>query len=415
MFDDVALAPADSILGLVEAFEADPRPDKINLGIGVYRDDTGRTPVFAAITEAERQLVAAQRPKTYLPIAGIADYNRQIGELIFGAAHPALADRRLVTVQSPGGTGGLRIAADFLRSITPRPVLWLGEPSWPNHRPLFESAGFTVNTYSHRDPRSHSLAFAELAEALTQVRPGDVVLLHGCCHNPTGIDPTGDQWRQIIDWLSERQALPLIDLAYQGFGAGIEEDVAPLQQLAERCGELLVASSTSKNFGLYGERVGALHVLTDNPRAASAVLSQLKVCIRRSYSSPPTHGAAMVAAVLAVPRLRSSWHRELDTMRQRIHRLRRDLAAGLDRRGIRLSAVGNDFMTRQIGMFSFTGLDPEQVLRLRTEHGIYVVDSGRINVAGIRESDLDRVCDAIGAVSLLTKVSPAASLGPAKA
>nr|XP_061799095.1 aspartate aminotransferase-like [Nerophis lumbriciformis] len=406
MFDRVALAPPDAILGLVEAFQADPRPDKINLGIGVYRDGDGRTPVFGAIAEAERQLLARGAAKVYLPIDGIAEYNREINGLVFGAEHPVRAEQRLVTVQTPGGTGALRVAADFLRAITPRPVLWLGEPSWPNHRPLFESAGFEVRTYRHFDPHSHGLAFDEMSEALARVEPGDVVLLHGCCHNPSGVDPSADQWRQIIDRLSERRALPLIDLAYQGFAAGLEKDVEPLRQLAKADGELMVASSASKNFGLYGERVGALHVVSKQRSASAAVLSQLKVCVRRNYSNPPTHGAALATTVLANPTLRDSWQTQLEAMRQRIHRLRRDLTDGLDQRGVRLSAAGNGFIARQNGMFSFTGLDLQQVLRLREEHGVYAVDSGRINVAGIRESELDRVCDAISAVA----GAPAASV-----
>jgi aspartate/tyrosine/aromatic aminotransferase len=399
MFENVTTAPPDAIFGLTEAMRADPRPDKVNLGAGVYQDEHGNTPVFAAVKEAERRIWEHETTKAYLPIDGHRDFARHVQALLFGDAHPVLADGRAVTVQAPGGTGALRVLGDFIFDSGPDAVVWLTDPTWPNHPQIFEAAGFDVDRFAYLDRAHHTLAYAAMTAALVEeAEPGDLVVLHGCCHNPSGVDPTPEQWEGIGELLARQRVLPVVDFAYQGFAAGVAEDVAWLPALLRHVPELAVCSSYSKNFGLYNERVGALTVVAADGARALAVLSQLKRAARAAYSNPPAHGAAIVAAILGDAALAADWQRELGGMRERIRRMRALLAAGLDQRGVQLHADGNGFITRQHGMFSFTGLDQDQVRRVRAAAAVYMVDSGRINVAGLNETNVDRVCDAIAAV-----------------
>ena len=395
MFEHLEQAPADPILGLTAAFREDPDPEKINLGVGVYCDDRGETPVFAAVKEAETRLLAAQSTKNYLPIDGTADFAREVRKLLFG---PQLADRygaAAVTVQAPGGTGALRLAGDFLKRLFPGAGVWLSEPTWANHSQVFAAAGLRTATCPYFDSEANSLDFDAYCAALESVPAGDAVLLHGCCHNPTGVDPTPEQWRRIGGILAARGAVPLVDFAYQGLGTGIEEDAAGLRELTACCGELLVANSFSKNFGLYRERVGSLTALSRSPEQAAAVLSHLKTCARSNFSNPPAHGSAIVTEILQDERLRSDWDRELGEMRDRINEVRRLFVETLKERG---ADRDFGFIERQRGMFSFSGLDPGQVALLRKRHSIYIVSSGRINVAGITSGNIDRLCRAIAEV-----------------
>lgn len=398
MFEHVTQAPPDAIFGLMEALARDPRPEKINLGAGVYQDEDGATPIFAAVKEAERRILAHESSKDYLPIEGGAEIARQVQGLLFGDGHEALAAGRVVTVHTPGGTGALRVLADSVANLADGVTAWITDPTWPNHRQLFEAAGFVVESFPYLDRDRRALAFEEMTAALEEAAAGDLVVLHGCCHNPSGVDLTGEEWDAVGELLARRRALPLVDFAYQGFGRGVAEDVAWLPILLRHAGELAICSSFSKNFGLYNERVGALTVIAETADRAAAVLSQLKRAARAAYSNPPAHGAAIVSTILGDAELRRAWQRELDAMRERIRETRRRFAAGLDARGVRLGRDGNGFITRQQGMFSFTGLRREQVDKLRDVAAIYMVGSGRINVAGLNAANLDRVCDAIAAV-----------------
>jgi len=399
MFENVPLAPPDAIFGLTEAFKRDPNPDKVNLGAGVYQDEAGQTPVLACVKEAERRILAREASKTYLPIDGAPEYGAAVQELIFGRGHALPASRRTVTAHGPGGTGALRVACDLVKRVRPETTVWLSAPTWPNHPQILEAAGLAAASYPYFDPRGNGLDASGLFDALARTAAGDVVLLHGCCHNPSGVDPTLEQWAQIGDLLARRQAVPLIDFAYQGFAAGVGEDAEGIRALCERLPELMICSSFSKNFGLYNERVGALTVISASAASASAVRSQMKSLIRASYSNPPAHGSAIVTTVLADAELRASWQQELAGMRGRIQAMRRLFARELESRGVELSAAGNDFIVEQTGMFSFSGLSRKQVLRLRDEHAIYIVDSGRLNVAGMTQGNMARLCDAIAAVS----------------
>ena len=396
MFDSLPFAPPDSILGLTEAFNRDPNPRKINLSVGVYKDEQGKTPILASVKEAERRLLASEQNKGYLPIEGHAEYDARVQELLFGAGHEILASRRAVTAQTPGGTGSLRVAADFLKKHFPTARLWHSKPTWANHGAIFTAAGMKVEAYPYIDAAGRGLDFATMLTGLAQIPAGDVVLLHACCHNPTGIDPTSDQWRQIAAVVHERRLLPLVDFAYQGFGEGLVEDAAGLAALAQPGRDLVVCSSFSKNFGLYGERVGALTLVAGNADAAHRALSQVKISIRTNYSNPPTHGAAIVATVLADPQLRSQWEAELAAMRSRIHKMRRLFVATMKQKAPQQDF---SFLTSQKGMFSFSGLTNVQVDELRTKHAVYVVgNGGRINVAGMTEANMPALCEAIAAV-----------------
>ena len=392
MFQQVQTAPPDAILGLNEAFRNDPNPEKINLSVGVYKDEQGVTPVLKCVKEAEKRLLEGETTKSYLPIDGRPGYTKAVRELMFGADHEVLTANRAVTVQSPGGTGALRVAGDFLADNFPGRTLWLSQPTWPNHPSIFSAAGIRLNTYPYFDKQTNGLAFDAMIEALSAAAKGDIVLLHGCCHNPTGIDPTPQQWKAIGDLMQEKELLPLLDFAYQGFGDGLVEDAVGLRELARPGQEMLICSSFSKNFGLYNERVGAMTAVAENESEAKAVLSQLKKVIRSNYSNPPTHGAATVETVLGDPALKTMWEGELAHMRDRINGIRKLFVD-------KISACGIDqdfsFIQKQKGMFSFSGLNQMQVDQLRNEMSIYIVGSGRINVAGISEANVDRLCEGI--------------------
>ncbi len=395
MFEQVTAAPPDSILGLTEAFKKDARPEKLNLSVGVFKDDKGRTPVLKCVKEAERRLLEGESSKTYLSIEGSPEYGRAVRELMFGADHEIVRSNRACTAQCPGGTGALRVAADFIKKMFPSATAWFSTPTWPNHQGIFKSAGLAVASYPYFDAAKNGLDFSGMIAALNSVAAGDVVVLHGCCHNPSGVDPTPEQWTQIADVVLDRGALPLLDFAYQGFGRGLKEDSIGLLTLARPGAEMLVASSFSKNFGLYNERVGALTLVAKEAAVAETTLSQIKTCIRTNYSNPPSHGGAVVATVLNDAMLRQQWDAELAEMRNRINGMRTLFQETIESRN-----TGRDwsFITQQIGMFSFSGLKAEQVDALRDKHAIYIVRDGRINVAGMSAETIDRLCDAIVSV-----------------
>ncbi len=398
MFEHVQPAPPDPILGLTDAYRADANPRKVNLAVGVYKDAAGHTPVLASVKQAERRLVETQATKTYLPIEGSAEYGRLVQQMLFGPGHSVLAHERCRTANTPGGTGALRVAADYLAQNHPDASIWLSNPTWANHGGIFSDAGVTTRFYDYLDAETNSLAFDALMSEVEGMAAGDVMLLHGCCHNPTGVDPTPEQWQTLARTLARRGIIPLVDFAYQGFGEGIEEDALGLRTLAAACDELLACSSFSKNFGLYRERVGALTVVAGSSATAESVISRVKQAIRRNYSNPPAHGAEVVAMILGDEALKAQWEAEVADMRQRIHRMRTAFAAGLDERGVRLTSLGNAFVARQKGMFTMSGLSKDHVAALRSGHGIYIVGSGRISVAGMTEANLPALCDAIADV-----------------
>lgn len=395
MFDKIEIAPPDSILGLDEAFKSDPNPVKINLGVGVYKDERGNTPIFSAVKRAEAAILQSETSKSYLGIVGAPEYAAAVQGLLFGANHPVMTARRAVTAHCPGGTGALRVAADFIKKANPGARVWISRPTWPNHPGVMAAAGLPVETYPYFDTAGNRVAFTEMLAALAHASAGDVVVLHGSCHNPTGADPTPEQWEVLADFLAERGLLPLIDFAYQGFGVGLAEDARGLRTLCARLGEVLIASSFSKNFGLYNERVGALTLVANSTAAADAALSQIKTIIRVIYSNPPAHGAKIVTTILNSPELRAEWEVELTATRGRIREMRRRFAAELTALGV---ARDFSFIEQQNGMFSFTGLTKEQVRVLRDRYSIYMVDSGRINVAGLTSNNLPTVCQAIADV-----------------
>ena len=391
----VTMAPRDPILGLTEQFVADTRADKVNLGVGVYFDEQGRLPLLDCVQQAEQQLLAAPRPHGYLPIDGIAAYDRAVQELVFGIGHPTVAAGRVATVQTLGGTGALKVGADFLHALGPGARVLISDPSWENHRALFARAGFEVATYPYYDAATRGVRFDAMLAALREAAPGTIVVLHACCHNPTGCDLEPDQWAQVVGVVQARGLVAFVDLAYQGFGDGIAGDGAAVRQFLDAGVDFLVASSFSKSFSLYGERVGALSVVCADRDEAARVLSQLKVTIRTNYSSPPTFGAQVVATVLTTPALRALWERELAGMRERIRAMRERLRAGLQAAGVTQDLA---YITRQKGMFSYSGLSTAQMQRLRSEYGVYGVDSGRICVAALNGGNLDAVVRAIVAV-----------------
>jgi len=391
----VELAPKDPILGVSEAFNADTNPKKVNLGVGVYCDDSGKVPLLECVKRAERELTDAAAPRSYLPIDGIPAYDREVRALLFGAESDVIRSSRAVTVQALGGTGALKVGADFLRRFAPAAQVWISDPSWENHRALFEGAGFTVNTYPYYDAATRGLDFAGMLGALERLAPGSIVVLHACCHNPTGVDPTPEQWPRIIDVVRARGLVPFVDLAYQGFGDGIDADGAVVRNFAATPGPLLVTSSFSKSFSLYGERVGALSVVAGDKDEAGRVLSQLKRLIRANYSNPPTHGGQIVSTVLCSPELRALWEAELATMRNRIKLMRAMLVERLHER-----VPGADFryMLAQRGMFSYSGLTKAQVQTLREEFSVYAIDTGRICVAALNTRNVEDVAAAIANV-----------------
>ena len=395
MFEKLDMAPADPILGLSAAFKSDSNTQKINLGVGVYQDDDGKTPILPSVAEAEKRIVSSSTSKSYLAIDGTPEYNHAVQALLLGEDHEIIRSKRAVTVQSPGGTGALRIAGDFLSRHFPSARLWLSQPTWANHPKIFQSAGIEVQTYPYFDSSNNGLDFSSMIETLATVPAGDVVLLHGCCHNPTGVDPTVDQWEEIADLAHKSGWLPLVDFAYQGFGDGIEEDAAGLRTLCRPGQELLVASSFSKNFGLYQERIGALTLVGQNSEAATRGLSHLKIAVRTSYSNPPAHGSAIVAEILADVSLRTRWENEVAQMRARINGMRRLFVDTLAEKGAQRDF---SFIARQRGMFSYSGLNDEKVERLREEYGVYIVSGGRINVAGMTGANMNVLCTAITSV-----------------
>ena len=395
MFENLQMAPPDAILGLTDTFNHDPSPHKINLTVGVYKDAQGHTPILNCVKEAEKRLLADEQTKGYLGIDGLADYGRLVRELAFGADHPLLAAGRAATVQTPGGTAAVRVAADFLKSFNPGATVWCSKPTWANHPSIFQAAGLPVEQYAYLDAAGTGLDFAAMRAALEKIPAGDAVCLHACCHNPTGVDPTAEQWREIAHLVRARGILPLVDFAYQGFGEGLREDACGLLALCAADMDMLVCSSFSKNFGLYGERVGALSIIASSSDAAQRALSHAKTCVRANYSNPPKHGAAIVAAILADDALRALWEEELECMRSRIHLMRELFVKTMK---AKRAGVDFSFISRQRGMFSYSGLTPLQVDRLRNEFSIYIVGSGRINVAGMSEENMGRLCDAIAAV-----------------
>jgi aromatic-amino-acid transaminase len=396
LFAAVELAPRDPILGLNEQFNADTNPNKVNLGVGVYFDDAGKLPLLACVKAAEQQLTDAAKPRGYLPIDGIVAYDKAVQRLVFGADSAVLAAGRVATVQALGGTGGLKVGADFLKKLNPGAQVLISDPSWENHRALFSNAGFEVGSYRYYDAANLGVKFDAMLADLNAAAAGTIVVLHACCHNPTGYDITPAQWDQVIATVKARGLVAFLDMAYQGFGDGIAEDGAVIQQfLAAGLDSFFVATSFSKSFSLYGERVGALSVVCANADETSRVLSQLKITIRTNYSNPPTHGAQVVALVLDTPALRAQWEEELAGMRVRIKQMRSLLADKLVAAGVKQDF---SFITRQRGMFSYSGLSKPQMERLRNEFGVYGVDSGRICVAALNSRNIDGVVAAIAAV-----------------
>ncbi len=396
LFADVELAPRDPILGLNEQFAADPNPAKVNLGVGVYFDANGKLPLLRCVRQAEQMMLEVPKARGYLPIDGIAAYDRAVQQLVFGDTSEVLAAGRVATVQALGGTGGLKVGADLLKRLNPGAKVLISDPSWENHRALFEGAGFAVDTYPYYDAERRGIDFDGLLAALAAAPAGTVVVLHACCHNPTGYDLTPEQWTPVIERIVAGGLVPFLDMAYQGFGEGLAEDGAVVGRFVEAGLSCFVATSFSKSFSLYGERVGALNVVCADPDEAARVLSQLKRVIRTNYSNPPTHGAQIVTAVLSTPALRAMWEEELGEMRARIKRMRSALQAKLSAAGVP-GDLG--FITRQRGMFSYSGLNAQQMQRLRSEYGIYGVDSGRICVAALNDANLDATVAAMVAVS----------------
>jgi len=395
MFESIQPAPADAILGLTEAFRADPTPQKINLSVGVYQDASGKTPVLESVKRASQRVVEKLSSKSYLPIPGSPAYAAAVQKLMFGAEHEAVASRRVATSHTPGGTGALRVAGDLIHRNLPKATLWLTQPTWPNHPQVFAAAGVPTKTVPYFDAKTNGLAWNEFFAAVNKIPAGDILLLHACCHNPTGIDPSPEQWRQLADAIHGRGILPLLDFAYQGFADGLEADTAGLKALTRPGAELIVCSSFSKNFGLYCDRVGALSIVAADKKTADTVQSRVKLAIRSNYSNPPAHGGELVVAVLGDPELERLWRSEVDQMRDRINGMRTLLVETLKAKGV---PGDYSFITRQRGMFSFSGLKPEHVEALKQKYSIYIVGSGRINVAGITQDNVGPLCEAIADV-----------------
>jgi aromatic-amino-acid transaminase len=395
LFSSVEMAPRDPILGLTEAFVADTRPSKVNLGVGVYCDDNGKVPLLEAVRQAEKLRLESQPARGYLPIEGFAAYNQAVLGLLFGGDSDLVKAGRAATFEALGGTGGLKVGADFLRRLLPSSEVWISDPSWENHRALFEAAGFKVNAYPYYDAAHHGVDFPAMKASLQAMPRGAIVVLHACCHNPTGVDLSATQWREVVAAVRDGGLVAFLDMAYQGFGAGIAEDALALDLFAASGLNFLISSSFSKSFSLYGERVGALTVVTSDRDETNRVVSQIKRTIRTNYSSPPTHGAAVVAAVLSTPELRAVWERELGDMRERIRSMRTGLVERLKARGVRQNF---DFVIQQRGMFSYSGLKREQVDALRERYGVYAIGTGRICLAALNSRNIDYVADSIAAV-----------------
>lgn len=395
MFSAVEMAPRDPILGLNEQFAADTNPNKVNLGVGVYFDDNGKLPLLQCVQAAEKAMMDKPTARGYLPIDGIAAYDAAVKSLVFGADSEPVKSGRVATVQGIGGTGGLKIGADFLKKLNPNAKLMISDPSWENHRALFTSAGFTVESYRYYDAAKRGIDFDGMLADISAAPAGTIILLHACCHNPTGYDISAAEWDLVIATLKAKNLVPFLDMAYQGFGHGIQEDGAVIGKFVAAGLDFFVSTSFSKSFSLYGERVGALSVLCESKDEAARVLSQLKIVIRTNYSNPPTHGGAVVAAVLGNPELRTLWEKELGEMRVRIKQMRQKLVDGLKAAGVKQDM---SFITTQIGMFSYSGLSKDQMVRLRSEFGVYGTDTGRMCVAALNSKNIDYVCQAIAKV-----------------
>jgi len=389
------MAPSDPILGITEAFVADQNPKKVNLGVGVYTDDKGKVPLLECVRRAESERLKAAPPRNYLPIDGLATYDRAVQELLFGQEFPAIQEKRVVTIQAIGGTGGLKIGADFLKRITPQSEVWISDPSWENHRQLFEAAGFTVRNYPYYDAKTHGLDFAGMKNALNSLPASAIVVLHACCHNPTGVDLNAEQWSDVLAIVQHRGLIPFLDLAYQGFADGLDADAHAARLFARAMTPVFLSSSFSKSFSLYGERVGAFSLVTASPDEAARALSQLKRIVRTTYSNPPGHGSQLVATVLASGELRAQWEQELGAMRDRIKHMRLDLVSNVKDR---VPSSDFSFILQQRGMFSYSGLTKEQVQRLRKDYSIYAIETGRICVAALNSGNVGYVADAIAKV-----------------
>ena len=395
LFTAVEMAPRDPILGLNEQFAADTNPNKVNLGVGVYFDDNGKLPLLECVQSAEKAMMDKPTARGYLPIDGIAAYDAAVKSLVFGSDSEPVKSGRVATVQGIGGTGGLKIGADFLKKISPNAKVMISDPSWENHRALFTNAGFQVDSYTYYDAEKRGVNFEGMLASLNAAAAGTIVVLHACCHNPTGYDITAAQWDQVIAAVKAKSLTPFLDMAYQGFGHGIQEDGAVIGKFVAAGLNFLVSTSFSKSFSLYGERVGALSVVCTDKEECGRVLSQLKIVIRTNYSNPPIHGGAVVAAVLANPEWRATWEKELSEMRLRIKAMRQKLVDGLKAAGVKQDM---SFITTQIGMFSYSGLNKDQMVRLRSEFGVYGTDTGRMCVAALNSKNIDYVCQAIAKV-----------------
>ena len=395
LFSAVEMAPRDPILGLNEQFNADTNPNKVNLGVGVYFDDNGKLPLLQCVQAAEKAMMEKPTARGYLPIDGIVAYDSAVKALVFGADAEVVKSGRVCTVQAIGGTGGLKIGADFLKKVTPQAKVLISDPSWENHRAIFVNAGFEVGTYAYYDAAKRGVNFEGMLADLNAAAAGTIVVLHACCHNPTGYDITPAQWDQVITTVKAKGLTAFLDMAYQGFGHGIAEDGAVIGKFVAAGLNIFVSTSFSKSFSLYGERVGALSVVATDPEEAARVLSQLKIVIRTNYSNPPIHGGAVVAAVLGNPALRAQWEQELAQMRVRIKAMRQKLVDGLKAAGVKQDM---GFITEQIGMFSYSGLSRDQMVRLRSEFGVYGTDTGRMCVAALNSKNIDYVCQAIAKV-----------------
>jgi aromatic-amino-acid transaminase len=395
LFSAVEMAPRDPILGLNEQFNADTNPNKVNLGVGVYFDDNGKLPLLQCVQAAEKQIFASAKARGYLPIDGIAAYDSAVKSLVFGADSDVVKGGRVATIQAIGGTGGLKVGADFLKRVNPNAKVMISDPSWENHRALFTNAGFTVEAYPYYDAAKRGVNFEGMLAALNAAEAGTVFVLHACCHNPTGYDLTAAQWEQVIAAVKARNLVAFLDMAYQGFAEGLAQDGAVINKFVAAGLSIFVSTSFSKSLSLYGERVGALSVVCDSKEETDRVLSQLKIVIRTNYSNPPTHGATVVATVLNTPELRAQWEQELGEMRVRIKQMRVALVERLKAAGVKADM---SFIATQVGMFSYSGLTKDQMVRLRSEFGVYGTDTGRICVAALNSKNIDYVCQSIAKV-----------------
>lgn len=395
MLELIEKAPPDPIFGLTDNFKKDPNPEKVNLGVGTFQDAQGKVPILECVGRAENILLKQQESKNYLGIEGTPEFTRCVQALLYGEEHEFIQSQRIVTVQTPGGTGSLRVAGEFIKKFCPQSKVWLSDPTWSNHNSVFQAAGFEIGIYPYYDYENKSLLFDQMIEALSKIPKGDVVLFHGCCHNPTGMDPTIEQWQELAKLTKEKGLLPFIDFAYQGFGHGLDEDAKGLRAFAWEGCEILVSSSYSKNFGLYNDRIGALSMVCADSNAAVNALSHIKAAIRANFSNPPAHGSLIVTTILGDPQLKELWLQELASMRDRINFMRELFTNKLKELNVKEDF---SFITRQLGLFSFTGLNKQQVESLKDNYSIYIVGSGRINVAGLTHKNIDRISRAIADV-----------------